>query len=1373
MAKARKSAQADLPAQRDPAAPLDAAAFLRAAQPVLRRLTDDLLVRADASPHVTAALKRQHTTARAQHRTAEEFVVWRRSVMTQVAAAWLLSCVFIRVLEDRGLIHARLAGPAASDSERTFFQFAPSLTHREYLLMVFRELTRLPAAADLFDSKHNLVWRLAPSDEACKGLLQLFRFPSIEAPAFRFGQLDTRFLGDLYQELDAEVREHYALFQTPDFVEAFILDQTLEPAIREYGIERADLLDPTCGSGHFLLGAFPRYVDHLRRIYPTKDDRELARDALDKIYGVDLNPYAVSIARFRLFIKFLEVGGFWTLKNVPRIKINVVAADSLLYGFAGQQGDLSERQDQNPNAWFGKGFSVEDPEAARHILAERKYACVVGNPPYTTVEDPQRRATYRSLYPRSAYKEYSLSAPFLERFFLLARTGGFTGQITTSSFTKREYGKRAIESFLPSVSLHLVVNADGCYIPNHGTPTVMLFGRNSPPQPDAMVRVVLSKRGENGIPADPATAVVWRTVVEQWNNPGFENEYRSVEDMPLSRLHKHAWSLEGGGKTDLKVYLESRTKLRLAQMVESVGFMCITKQDDAFGQPTEVLARHQIEADHLRPFQAGETVRDWVVVDDESVIFPYTPEIALASPASLPRALKFLWPAQAILFTRKVFGGADYLASGKSWFEYGQIPADRFKQPLSIAFSEVATHNHFALDRGGRVFKQTAPLIKLHAVEDKIVDEENNLLLLAYLNSSTACFWLKQVAYPKGMHNGSKANSTPFLVRFAYDGSKVKKLPVPSGLQSSAHRQKLVALARQTDSIQTERNNLTFARILASLGAIITATKLESCFAETLTRRVELQNRAIALQEEIDWYIYYLFDLIDVRLANVGTDYSIAPGERPFEIRLAQDQPESVISGWFKWSQVPPSTQVPPRLTEPVRRVLQERLQIGRESSQLRILESPENKRRWRQPSGKAAQSLETDEKVLRDQARQWLSSRLEEHVRSQPEAVSSRRELVTRISGDAALIAVLGWLDPSVSILHFVSQGLSEAAVPYLAPLRMDRTGFEKFTGWKKAQAMQRIVDDFEANKATIRSFLPTLNKRMSYDEATSALEKYEQHIHARMEYWGTSSHPDLATVRRLRTGTDNRNPTTSQQGLFADPESADRAHAEILELFNTSSVKVRASRYRATIPRPAEFEPSDFREDIYRLRGSLDLPQERFISYPDCTSDVDQEPVYGWAGWDHLQRSLALFQLYYARKDEAWSPARLGPMLAGLEELLPWVRQWHAEARSPETGQLYHEYFDQVIASEAAELGFSRAQLATWAPPERGTGRKSAKAAAPKVEAVEVDPDAPAPDGEPAVPAKRKPGRKPKTAPDSTDAAPARKRKSKSAAKPPPASE
>ena len=61
------------------------------------------------------------------------------------------------------------------------------------------------------------------------------------------------------------------------------------------------------------------------------------------------------------------------------------------------------------------------------------------------------------------------------------------------------------------------------------------------------------------------------------------------------------------------------------------------------------------------------------------------------------------------------------------------------KLRFAIVFAFVATHNHFVLDRGGRVFKQTAPVIKL----PESATLEDHLDLLGLLNSSTLGFWMK------------------------------------------------------------------------------------------------------------------------------------------------------------------------------------------------------------------------------------------------------------------------------------------------------------------------------------------------------------------------------------------------------------------------------------------------------------------------------------------------------------------------------------------------------------------------------------------------------------------------------------------------------
>jgi hypothetical protein len=92
------------------------------------------------------------------------------------------------------------------------------------------------------------------------------------------------------------------------------------------------MIDPTCGSGHFLLGGFQRLFRLWLQHQPGEGPRVLAQRALDGVCGVDLNPYAVAIARFRLLLAALKVCEVKRLRDAPDFSIHLAIGDSLLHG---------------------------------------------------------------------------------------------------------------------------------------------------------------------------------------------------------------------------------------------------------------------------------------------------------------------------------------------------------------------------------------------------------------------------------------------------------------------------------------------------------------------------------------------------------------------------------------------------------------------------------------------------------------------------------------------------------------------------------------------------------------------------------------------------------------------------------------------------------------------------------------------------------------------------------------------------------------------------------------------------------------------------------------------------------------------------------
>jgi hypothetical protein len=219
----------------------------------------------------------------------------------------------------------------------------------------------------------------------------------------------TRWLGDLYQDLSEEARKRYALLQTPEFVEAYILDRTLEPAIREFGYEALRMIDPACGSGHFLLGGFERLLREWQRNAPEMPPAAQAQRALDSIAGVDLNPFAVEIARFRLLLAALRAAGETRLSASPDFRFHLAAGDSLLHGRHFAPHELASAPDDFHRT-LGHHYAAEDTTELDRILG-RQYHAVVGNPPYIAPKDPAMREAYRGIYP-SCYRKYTLVRSF-------------------------------------------------------------------------------------------------------------------------------------------------------------------------------------------------------------------------------------------------------------------------------------------------------------------------------------------------------------------------------------------------------------------------------------------------------------------------------------------------------------------------------------------------------------------------------------------------------------------------------------------------------------------------------------------------------------------------------------------------------------------------------------------------------------------------------------------------------------------------------------------------------------------------------------------------------------------------------------------------
>ena len=145
--------------------------------------------------------------------------------------------------------------------------------------------------------------------------------------------------------------------------------------------------------------------------------------------------------------------------------------------------------------------------------------------------------------------------------------------------------------------------------------------------------------------------------------------------------------------------------------------------------------------------------------------------------------------------------------------------------------------------------------------------------------------------------------------------------------------------------------------------------------------------------------------------------------------------------------------------------------------------------------------------------------------------------------------------------------------------------------------------------------------------------------------------------------------------------------------------------------IPIPPKYATADFQKtDYWRLRGKLDVPKERWVSYPHCSTESDPSLLVGWAGWNHLQQATALVAYYDARKREGWDAKRLMPLLAGLDQLLPWIHQWHPEIE-PEFSETAGQSFETMLKQDAHELGLTLDDIRSWEPPAKTAKAKAGR--------------------------------------------------------------
>ena len=356
----------------------------------------------------------------------------------------------------------------------------------------------------------------------------LYQFSVISADIL--GQVYERFLGkvievtgpnDVSVEEKPEVRKAGGVYYTPDYIVDYIVENTVGKLLEGKTPEEVAnlrILDPACGSGSFLVGAYQYLLDwhldyyrkhsarHKNRILHTLDGivlktREKKCILKNNIYGVDLDPNAVEVSKLSLFLKMLEHENEATRREAETVGSseqllpdlgtnNIKCGNSLIESdffdhFDMDAFDTDELHRINPFNWHSRERGFGD------IMADGGFDAVIGNPPY--VRQELLGSAFKD-YAKVTYETYAGTADlytyFIERGVKHLKDNGLFGIIVANKWLRTRYGKPLRRWLKPQAIVEIIDFGDLPVFEQATTyPCILLVGKSSSKNTIAVTQV--------------------------------------------------------------------------------------------------------------------------------------------------------------------------------------------------------------------------------------------------------------------------------------------------------------------------------------------------------------------------------------------------------------------------------------------------------------------------------------------------------------------------------------------------------------------------------------------------------------------------------------------------------------------------------------------------------------------------------------------------------------------------------------------------------------------------------------------------------------------------------------------------------------------
>ena len=472
----------------------------------------------------------------------------------------------------------------------------------------------------------------------------------------------------------------------------------------------------------------------------------------------------------------------------------------------------------------------------------------------------------------------------------------------------------------------------------------------------------------------------------------------------------------------------------------------------------------------------------------------------------------------------------------------------------------------------------------------------------------------------------------------------------------------------------------------------------------------------ISLQEELDWQCYEFYDLLP-KAKSKSLIFKNPPelklGQRAFEILMARKMTAGELeTTWFQRHNSTPITELPEHWPEDYKQIVEKRIQAIEENPRtIGLIEQPEYKRRW---------NLEPWDKQLEKALWKWLLDRLESYFdfdgrMNEDETPTAKFDIsltntarvadIARADESFMQVAELYRKRPDFDVTALVSEVVDAETVPLLPVCRYKPSGLDKRTAWERTWDLQRLEDAVDA--------LFDIHRL-----AETPAEKLTNHFGEDIST--ITSQISTLGLNQADRKIDSLSPSEWLAGKLNTAHSQVQKYKDqgtSLDARKVTDVITNISRSAKNkligdIPVPPKYTTKDFQDTTYwRLRGKLDVPKERWISFPHCEGE-DQTLLIAWAGYDHLQLAQAIAAHYVEVQEKIGGSRdpRLEILLDCLLELIPWLKQWHNDL-DPDHNLRTGDYFEDFIQEEARQMNKSIEDIRGWQPPKKTARKKRRK--------------------------------------------------------------